>query len=232
MERSRPATSLTDDDARGFRSVVLDVDSTLCGVEGIDWLAERRGESVAERVAIETARAMRGEIPLEAVYAKRLELVRPTETEILDLSEVYRSLIASGARDVISAWLKRGVVVSLVTSGIRQAVLPVASDVGISPERVFAVGISFDKSGAYSGFDRSSPLTTAMGKREILASLGVPRPVLMVGDGSTDLAARPAADAFAAFTGFVTREGVTARADFVASSFSELDTIVTNGNAA
>ena len=27
----------------GFASVILDVDSTLCGIEGIDWLAERRG---------------------------------------------------------------------------------------------------------------------------------------------------------------------------------------------
>ena len=26
-----------------FASVVLDVDSTLCGIEGVDWLAERCG---------------------------------------------------------------------------------------------------------------------------------------------------------------------------------------------
>ena len=33
-----------------FASVVLDVDSTLCGVEGIDWLAQRRGPEMADRV--------------------------------------------------------------------------------------------------------------------------------------------------------------------------------------
>ena len=33
-----------------FASVVLDVDSTLCGVEGIDWLAQRRGPEVATRI--------------------------------------------------------------------------------------------------------------------------------------------------------------------------------------
>jgi phosphoserine phosphatase len=43
-----------------FASVFLDVDSTLCGVEGIDFLAQRRGPDVAARVTEATERAMRG----------------------------------------------------------------------------------------------------------------------------------------------------------------------------
>jgi phosphoserine phosphatase len=39
--------------------------------------------------------------------------------------------------------------------------------------------------------------------------------MLLVGDGATDLEARPALDAFAAFTGVVCRETVVAGADFV-----------------
>ena len=42
-----------------FASVVLDVDSTLCGIEGIDFLAARRGPDVGERIAELTDRAMR-----------------------------------------------------------------------------------------------------------------------------------------------------------------------------
>ena len=45
-----------------YRSVILDVDSTLCGVEGIDWLARQRGADVAEQTALLTQRAMAGEI--------------------------------------------------------------------------------------------------------------------------------------------------------------------------
>ena len=37
--------------AAGFASVVLDVDSTLCGVEGIDWLAARRGAEAGALIA-------------------------------------------------------------------------------------------------------------------------------------------------------------------------------------
>src|SRR4029079_8238937 len=48
-----------------FASVVLDVDSTVSGIEGIDWLARRRGGDIATNVARGTADAMRGAIPLE-----------------------------------------------------------------------------------------------------------------------------------------------------------------------
>ena len=34
-----------------YRSVILDVDSTLCAIEGIDWLAAQRGPEVAARIA-------------------------------------------------------------------------------------------------------------------------------------------------------------------------------------
>jgi hypothetical protein len=46
--------------------------------------------------------------------------------------------------------------------------------------------------------------------------------VLAVGDGATDLAVRPAVDAFAAFTGFVRRDAVVRAADFELSTFDEL----------
>ena len=35
----------------GFASLVLDVDSTIAGIEGIDWLAQRRGPETAKRYA-------------------------------------------------------------------------------------------------------------------------------------------------------------------------------------
>ena len=74
-----------------YRSVILDVDSTLCGVEGIDWLARQRGADVADQTALLTQRAMAGEIPLESVYGERLALIRPTLREITALSAEYRS---------------------------------------------------------------------------------------------------------------------------------------------
>ena len=56
-----------------FNSIVLDVDSTLAGIEGIDWLAALRGPAAEARSAELTDKAMQGLIPLEAIYGQRLE---------------------------------------------------------------------------------------------------------------------------------------------------------------
>ena len=61
-----------------YDAVVFDCDSTLSELEGIDELAGGRSAEVSEL----TARAMAGELPMEAVYGRRLELLRPTRTEL------------------------------------------------------------------------------------------------------------------------------------------------------
>jgi phosphoserine phosphatase len=52
----------------------------------------------------------------------------------------------------------------------------------------------------------------------VLRALKLPRPSLLVGDGATDLEARPEVDCFAAFTGVVSRPAVAAAADVVLSA--------------
>src|SRR5438874_11021125 len=85
-----------------FANVVLDVDSTLCGVEGIDWLAQRRGAEIAAKTASLTERAMNGEIALEDVYGERLALIRPSLRDIAALSKEYRRTLAPDAPKAIT----------------------------------------------------------------------------------------------------------------------------------
>ena len=206
--------------------VVLDVDSTVAGIEGIDWLAERRGAGVAAQVAAMTDRAMRGEIALDAVYGERLALIQPTRAEIDALGAAYRAAVAPGAAATIARLQAAGVVVVLVSGGLREAILPLARDVGVADGDVHAVGIRFGEGGAYAGFDEGSPLATQGGKPVVVARLGLPAPVLAVGDGATDLAMRPAVAAFAAYTGFVARDAVVRGADHVIDSFARLEALV------
>ncbi len=209
-----------------FATVVLDVDSTLCGIEGIDWLAARHGTDLAKRVAALTDSAMRGEVDLEDVYGQRLSMVRPRREDVDALGYAYIEAIAPGAPEAISDWRARDVCVVLVSSAIRHSILRLAQHVGLGPDDVHAVDVRFDAIGAFGGFDRSSPLTTATGKRELVSSLDLPRPIIAVGDGRTDLAVRETAGTFAAFTGFVSRPSVAEHADFVVTSFDELTRIV------
>jgi len=208
--------------ALAFASVILDVDSTLCGLEGIDWLAERRGADVGKKVTLLTDRAMRGEIPLESVYAERLALVRPGVDDIRALTTAYIAALASGAEWTIGRLQDQGCRVVLMSGGLREAILPVASLVGIPSRDVHAVSVMLTAADTYAGFETASPLATAEGKRAVAARLGLPKPVLAVGDGATDLAMRPAVDAFAAYVGFVRRERVVSDADYVVDSFDQL----------
>lgn len=209
-----------------FRSIVLDVDSTLSGLEGIDWLAARRGRKVAAESLALTTRAMAGEIPIEQVYGLRMEAVRPTAAELADLGEAYCDAVAPGAREAIAAFRAAGIEVHAVSGGIRQAILPFAAWLGLEDTRVHAVAVRTDSVGGYAGWDTSSPLATSTGKPQVVRALALPTPLLAVGDGATDLAIREAGATFAAFTGFVTRASVVAQADLVVPSFSQLIPLV------
>ena len=205
-----------------FNSVVLDVDSTLSGIEGIDWLASLRGSEVEETIAGLTDQAMRGAIPLESVYRRRLEAVRPTWAEVTELAIQYVANLAPNAKECIALLRSRGVEVVVVSGGLREAILPLAAEVGLKPDSVHAVQVFFDAQGHYTGFDERSLLARQNGKRETVARLNLRPPLMAVGDGITDTEIRACADSFAAYTGFVRREAVVAKADLVIEDFRQL----------
>ena len=211
-----------------FATVVLDVDSTLSGVEGIDWLAARRDAETAAGVRRLTDDAMSGRITLEKAYARRLERIAPARDEVRALAAQYCSALAPGAAAAIEGMLRAGVRVIVVSGGLREAIIPLCRDVSIVEHDVHGVGIEWDARGAYRGFEHTSPLTTQRGKAAVLRTLALPRPLLAVGDGSTDAAmkAEGAADQFAAYVGFVRRESVVAAADHVLDSFKDLVALV------
>jgi phosphoserine phosphatase len=200
-----------------FGTVVFDCDSTLSTIEGIEELA------VAHRSEIErlTDAAMRGEVPLEEVYARRLEIVRPTRAQIDALGARYVETMVEDAPAVIEHLRQAGVEVCIISGGLRPAVRVIARALGVDDSRLAAVDIFFDAQGQYVGFDTGSPLARSGGKRDLLATWReLPRPVMLIGDGATDLEAQPAVDLFVAYTGVVERPQVAREAGFVIASRS------------
>src|SRR5688572_5351526 len=188
---SRDPTSTRDPDLRfprparvsaapvRYRSVVFDCDSTLSAIEGIDELAGPLRAPVAEL----TARAMRGEVPLEEVYGRRLALIQPTRESVEALAERYIDGLVPDAREVIAALHAAGIVVRVMSGGLLPPVRAVARALGLADGDVGAVDIRFDGRGAYAGFDDASPLARAGGKRELLAAWRkeLPAPIMLVG---------------------------------------------------
>lgn len=198
----------------GFRSVVFDCDSTLASIEGIDELAGPRIQEIREMTDL----AMEGAIALEEVYGERLALIDPTRDRVDALARAYVEALVEDAREVVGALLWLGKEVRVVSGGLRPPVEALALELGIPAAAVQAVGISFDASGRYLDFERGSPLARSGGKPDVIRAWNLPRPSLLVGDGATDLEARPAVDGFAAFMGVAHRPVVAAAADFVISA--------------
>ena len=211
-----------------YGSVVFDVDSTLSAIEGVDWLAERRDASVAAQIRVMTERAMAGLIPLEAVYRERLDLIRPTRAEIAELALAYIDAVQPGARALCEELDLAGCAVVLLSGGLRQAILPLARHLGVAPDDVHAVEIDFTDDGTCSGLRGEQVLATQQGKPKMLHALRaeLERPLVMVGDGSTDAATRGVSDAFIAFTGVTRRANVVAVADAEAIDFASLHSLL------
>ncbi|MEX2581847.1 MAG: HAD-IB family phosphatase [Gemmatimonadota bacterium] len=204
------------DGGAGFASIVFDCDSTLASIEGIDELAAERIEEVSDL----TDAAMRGEVALEEVYGRRLEIIRPTRGQVEELGRLYRERMVPDARETVTALIWLGKDVRVISGGLRPPVEKLARALGLPTTAVAAVGIEFGPDGAYASFERSSPLARSRGKPDVVRAWSLRRPALMVGDGATDAEARSEVDCFAAYMGVAYRENVASRADVVLTAVS------------
>ena len=197
-----------------FDLVFFDVDSTLVTIEGIDVLALGNPD-----VTTLTEAAMNGEVPLDQVYAARLKMIKPSRADVDSLAQKYLASLTPGAKETIDALRNNGVSVHLVTAGIAQAMAPLASHLGV--RHVHAVSIKFDDAGNYADFDRRSFLTRRDGKELVVRDVRARSHgrAAFVGDGASDLEAKPAVDLFIGFGGVVVRERVKRDADvFISDS--------------
>lgn len=191
-----------------YRHIFFDVDSTLVTIEGISELAGDNPE--IQRL---TDAAMNGDLTVEEVYARRLEIVRPSRKDIESLSGRYVASLVNGAEETIAALQEAGANVHLVTGGVKQAVEPLARHLGV--RNVHAVELEFDEDGQYKDFDRRSLLARSGGKELVV------RAVLtrskgksaFIGDGVTDLETKPVVDLFIGFGGVEQRAKVRENAE-------------------
>lgn len=197
-----------------YRFVFFDVDSTLVTIEGIDVLANGNTEVVRL-----TDAAMNGEIPIDEVYGRRLEIIRPTRSDVHALGERYLASLVPGAAETIAALQAGGADVHLVTAGIAQAIAPLAAKLNIAPRAVHAVALQFDDDGNYRDFDRRSLLTKNGGKELVVHAILARSKgrSAFIGDGVSDLETKPVVSLFIGFGGVHTRARVLENAEVYVS---------------
>jgi len=205
------------------KAVCFDVDSTVSPDEGIDVLAAQAG--VGDRVAELTRNAMGGSVLLQDALKARLDLIRPSQQFMANCLKAHPPRLTPGISELISKLEHRGTHVYLISGGFTHMILPLAKQLNLPQERVIANVLLFAPDGSYAGFDENAFPSRSGGKgtaiRDLKNRFGY-APLIMVGDGATDLEARPPADGFIGYGGIVVREKVKAGADWFVTDFAEL----------
>jgi phosphoserine phosphatase len=106
---------------------------------------------------------------------------------------------------------------------------PVAKTLKIPTHRVYANNLIFDAKGDYLGFDALEFTCKDGGKAAAIEHIKMTTglsPIVHVGDGVTDMQARPPADAFIGFGGVVPRQAVQDGSDWFITDF---EVMLSNG---
>lgn len=214
--------------------IFFDCDSTLSSIEGIDELAKLKGKEW--RVSLLTQKAMDGDLDLREVYGKRLQAIRPTRGQLKAIEERYWETIVPDALEVVAALRFLNKQVFIISGGLAEPVRGFGKRLGVPPEHIRAVELEYNElSGewwkyhepntrntqTYMDYD-NGPLTVSSGKPDVVRELAGDRPGrrLMIGDGSSDLAARTVVDLFVGFGGVVARDKVKLGAEVFINSAS------------
>uniref|UniRef100_A0A336MB05 Phosphoserine phosphatase n=1 Tax=Culicoides sonorensis TaxID=179676 RepID=A0A336MB05_CULSO len=226
MEQFNKNVSQAVEILKATQVVCFDVDSTVIKEEGIDELAKfcGKGKEVQEL----TKEAMGGAMSFQEALDRRLNIIRPSQAQIKEFIKLYPSTLTPGFVDLINKLKQEGKHIFLISGGFDCLINPVAIEIGIPLENVYANSLHFLFNGDYASFDVNQPTSRSGGKGEAINMIrrrfGNERKlvVTMIGDGATDMEAAPPADYFIGFGGNVVREAVFRGAQYYVTDFKNL----------
>ncbi|KAL3697411.1 hypothetical protein R1sor_011487 [Riccia sorocarpa] len=229
VELVKAKSSITDPEVlqlwREADAVCFDVDSTVCEDEGIDELAAFCG--AGEAVAAWTAKAMGGSVPFEVALTARLDLFKPSASDLANLLARKPPRLSPGIKDLVDKLHSKDKHVYLVSGGFRQMIEPAADLLGIQKDRIYANTLLFDETGTFAGFDPNEPTSRSGGKAKVIEKIKAIsgyKKLVMIGDGATDLEARRpgGADMFICYGGVAVRPKVVEGSDAFVTTFIDL----------
>jgi D-3-phosphoglycerate dehydrogenase len=209
---------------------IIDFDSTIVTVEGLDELARislehnPNKEKVSKQIVDITNQAMEGTIDFPTALAKRFAFFQPTKQDIEKTVDFLKDHLTPSLKRNKEFFQKYHKQIYIISGGFHEYILPIVKEFGVIDDHILANNFIYDKKGLISGFDKKNLLAQANGKVKAVATLGHKGKICVIGDGITDyqIKEQGKADIFFAFTENVYRKGVAAKADKIIRSFDEL----------
>lgn len=211
---------------RRGKLLFIDCDSTLSSIEGIDELARFRGPAVFDEVVALTNAAMNGEVALDEVFPRRMEIIRPDRAACDFVAARYVETITPGALALVAELKREGWLPVILSGGFLPLIQPLALSLEI--HHIEAVPLYLDGHGSYAGYDAAYPTTRNLGKNEVIRdwkAAMLPERVAMIGDGVSDLETKQDVDVFIGFGGVVQRPVVRAGSSCWLESMADFVTV-------
>jgi D-3-phosphoglycerate dehydrogenase len=208
---------------------IIDFDSTITKVEGLDELAvislasNPQREKIVSQIRHLTDLGMNGEISFSEALSQRLSLLEANREHLKALVSFLETKISDSFSSNKSFLKEYASQIIVVSSGFKEFIIPIIESLGLDPENVYANTFVFDEAGKITGVDETNVLAQDGGKVKLLQSLNLDGHISVIGDGYTDYELRKVgiADRFYAFTENIERKKVTENADFVIKSLDE-----------
>ncbi len=209
--------------------IIIDFDSTFTKVEGLDELAaialagHPEREKVVQEIVDLTNKGMNGEMSFADGLRQRIDLLKAKRSHIDELITFLRTKVSDSFKRNQHFLTENADSIYIVSSGFKEFIVPVATELGIRADHVYANEFRFDEEDNIIGIDETNVLSMDGGKIKLLESLKLEGEVFAIGDGYTDYQLKESglASRFYAFTENVERPKVTAVADHIATSFDD-----------
>ena len=209
--------------------IIIDFDSTFTKVEGLDELASiaLAGHSDRDKIVQEivdlTNKGMNGEMSFAEGLRQRIDLLKAKRSHIDELIVLLRTKVSDSFKRNSHFLAENTDNIFIVSSGFKEFIVPVATELGIRADHVYANEFRFDEDDNIIGIDEENVLSMDGGKIKLLSSLNLEGDVFAIGDGYTDYQLKESglASRFYAFTENVERPKVMAVADHIATSFDD-----------
>jgi phosphoserine phosphatase len=196
-----------------INAVCFDCDSTLSSLEGIDFLA--RENNVENDAAKLTEQAMSSSGLSPSLYQDRLDLVKPTLSQLKHLATQYRETQTRDLDITLAILQQLNKTVFIISAGNNPAVMIFGQQLGIPENNIYAVDLYFDEQGQYRDHDRTSPLICNGGKINCIHTIQQQHPrVAHIGDGLNDLDTQGHATRFIGFGGQAHRKNIAGKAEY------------------
>lgn len=185
-----------------FKNIIFDCDSSLARIEGLPFIASRKGlEAEISRI---TEEGMNGAISFQESLSRRLKILNLTSDDLEIIERGYIDNLTEGAVEVIRELQRHGLEVFIVSGALLPPVQGLADFLGVPKANALAIPITVDSQARVQISDDVMSKVDRL-KREAVKRIRQSGPTVLVGDGMTDWEAGKDADLFIGFGGVVFR---------------------------